>query len=88
MTTVRLREWRGVKPVTGPSGLGITAQLRTSGPDERVLEVVAAHLGRLWRADLALVSLPQLLDEGVIGELRRQARRDRHMVVCIGCIAQ
>jgi hypothetical protein len=38
--------------VAGPSGVAITAQLRTRGPDERVLDVVAAHLGRLRRADL------------------------------------
>ena len=30
MTAVKLREWRGVKPVPGPSGAAITTRLRTT----------------------------------------------------------
>ena len=56
MTAVKLREWRKVKPVAGPCGVAITTRLRTTPDDERVRELVAAHLGRLRRADLARVS--------------------------------
>lgn len=50
MTAVKLRQWRGVKPVAVPGGVAISTRLRTSGEDERVLDAVAAHLGRLRRA--------------------------------------
>jgi hypothetical protein len=53
VTAVRLREWRGVKPVAGPSGVAITTRMRTTPDDERVLDQVAEHLGGLRRADLA-----------------------------------
>ena len=49
----RLREWRGVKPVAGPSGVSIATRLRTTAEDEFVLDAVADHVGRLRRADLA-----------------------------------
>jgi hypothetical protein len=53
VTTHKLRQWRGVKPVAYPTGVAITARLRTSTDDEFVLDQVAAHLGGLRRADLA-----------------------------------
>ena len=34
VTAVRLREWRGVKPVAGPCGMAITTRLRTTLEDE------------------------------------------------------
>lgn len=45
VTAVKLREWRGVKPVAAPAGVAITTRLRTSPEDERVLDLVAEHLG-------------------------------------------
>ena len=45
--------------------------------DERVLDLVAEHLGRLRRADLAAVSRPEPLDPALDGAARREARRDR-----------
>jgi hypothetical protein len=74
---VRLREWRGVKPVAGPAGVAITTRLRITPEDERVLDLVAQHLGGLRRADLAAVTWPEPLDPAIDGEGRRQARRDR-----------
>ncbi len=59
MTAVKLREWRGVKPVAGPAGVAISTRLRTTPEDERVLDLVAEHLGGLRRADLAAVSRPR-----------------------------
>ena len=41
MTAVKLREWRGVKPVPGPSGAAITTRLRITPADESVLDAVA-----------------------------------------------
>jgi hypothetical protein len=55
VTAVKLREWRGVKPVAGPLGVAITTRLRTTRADKHVLDLVAEHLGRLRRADLARV---------------------------------
>jgi IS605 OrfB family transposase len=55
---VRLREWRGVKPVAGPSGAAITTRLRTTPADDRVLDAVSGHLGPLRCADLARVCRP------------------------------
>ncbi len=77
VTAVRLREWRGVKPVAGPAGAAITTRLQTTPDDERVLDLVAEHLGTLRRADLAAVTRPQPLDPTIDGEAKRQARRDR-----------
>jgi IS605 OrfB family transposase len=77
MTAVRLRQWRGVKPVAGPAGVAITTRLHTTPEDDRVLDLVAEHLGRLRRADLAAVTRPQPLDPAMDGEAERQARRDR-----------
>jgi hypothetical protein len=77
VTAVRLREWRGVKPVAGPAGVAITTRLRITPEDERVLDLVAQHLGGLRRADLAAVTWPQPLDPAIDGEARRQVRRDR-----------
>ncbi|HYR17346.1 MAG TPA: hypothetical protein VEQ67_24495, partial [Mycobacterium sp.] len=62
MTAVRLREWRGVMRVAGPSGVAISTRLRITPGDERVLDLVAEHLGRLRRADLARVSRSLALD--------------------------
>jgi len=76
MTAVRLREWRGVKPVAGPSGAAITTRLRITAADEAVLDAVAEHLGRLRRADLAEVCRPAVLAAGLGEAGRREARRD------------
>jgi hypothetical protein len=51
--------------------------LRTSADDERVLDLVAEHLGRLRRADLASACRPQPYAAGLDTDARRQARRDR-----------
>jgi hypothetical protein len=77
VAAVRLREWRGVKPVAGPRGVAITTRLRTTPEDERVLDLIAQHLGGLRRADLAAVTRPQPLDPTIDGEAKRQRRRDR-----------
>jgi hypothetical protein len=74
---VTLREWRGVSPVAAPSGVAISTRLRTTAADERVLDLVAQHMGRLRRADLARVVRPALLDPTLDGEQRRSARRGR-----------
>ena len=74
---VKLREWRGVKPVAGPSGAAISTRLRTTPADERVLDLVAEHLGGLRRADLAVVTRPEAMDPTVDGAAKRQARRER-----------
>ena len=76
MTAVKLREWRGVKPVPGPSGAAITTRLRTTPEDDTVLDAVAGHLGRLRRADLAHVCRPVPPGPSLEDEARRQARRD------------
>ena len=76
MTAARLREWRGVKPVPGPSGAAITTRLRTTPEDEAVLDAVAGHLGRLRRADLAHVCRPVPPAPGLDDAGKRQARRD------------
>jgi hypothetical protein len=77
VTAMKLREWRGVKPVAGPAGVAITTRLRTSPEDEDVLDLVAEHLGRLRRADLASVTRPRPVDPALDGAAKRQARRDR-----------
>ena len=41
VTVEQLREWRGVTPVAGPSGVAITTRLPTAAEDEFVLDVVA-----------------------------------------------
>ena len=53
VTAVRLREWRGVKQVAAPAGVAIVTRIPTTPADEHVLNLVATHLGRLRRADLA-----------------------------------
>ena len=53
MSEYALREWRGVKPVAAPTGTSATTRLRTSDRDEKVLNAVADHMGRLRRTDLA-----------------------------------
>jgi len=77
MTAVALRQWRGVKPVAGPSGVAISTRLRTTADDERVLDLVAEHLGTLRRADLAGVCRPVAVNPGLDGEAKRRVRRDR-----------
>lgn len=77
VTAVRLREWRGVRPVAGPSGVAINTRLRTSPEDEHVLDLVAEHLGRLQRADLAAVVRPEPVDHAIGRDAKRQIRRHR-----------
>jgi hypothetical protein len=77
VTVKRLREWRGVKPVAGPSGVTIATRLRTTAEDEFVLDAVADHVGRLRRADLAAVCRPEPLAAGLESDARRQLRRER-----------
>jgi len=72
----KLRQWRGVKPVADPTGVAITARLRTSADDEFVLDQVAAHLGGLRRADLAATAHRPTPDPRLSTEQRRQVRRD------------
>ena len=42
-----------------------------------MLDLIAEHLGKLRRADLAAVTRPDPLDPAMDGEAKRQARRDR-----------
>ena len=77
MTARPLRPWRGVKPVGDPTGVAISARLRTTPDEERVLDLVAAHLGRLRRTDLAAAARPEPVDSGLDGEERRAVRRGR-----------
>jgi hypothetical protein len=77
VTASKLREWRGVKPVAGPSGVAISTRLRTTPEEERVLDLVAEHLGGLRRADLARVCHPVPFDRNLDAVATRQARRDR-----------
>jgi len=72
MTAVRLREWRGVKPVPGPSATAVATRLRVTATDEAVLDAVAGHLGRLRRADLAAASRPSLPGHGLDAVGQRQ----------------
>jgi len=72
----KLREWRGVKPVAAPSGVAITTRLHTTPADDHVLNLVAGHLGRLRRADLAAVSSPPP-GPGLDAEGRKKDRKDR-----------
>jgi hypothetical protein len=76
MTAVKLREWRGVKPVPRPSGAAITTRLRTTPEDDSVLDAVAGHLGRLRHADLAHVCRPVPPGLSLDDEAQRAARRD------------
>jgi hypothetical protein len=64
VTAVKLREWRGVKPVAGPFGVAITTRIRTTPGDGYVLDLVAQHVGKLRRADLAQVTEPQPVGSG------------------------
>jgi IS605 OrfB family transposase len=77
VTAVKLREWRGVKPVAAPGGVAITTRLRTTPEDESVLDLVAEHLGSLRREDLGRVCRPVPLDPSLDGAANRQVRRDR-----------
>jgi hypothetical protein len=77
VSEVRLREWRGVKPVAGPCGVAITTRLRTTPADERVLDLVAEHLGGLRRADLASITRPDRVDSAIGDAAKRQVRRTR-----------
>jgi hypothetical protein len=77
MTAAKLREWRGVKAVAGPSGVAISTRLRTTPADEHVLDQIAAHLGKLRRADLARVSHPVPFVSSLDSKAKGQARRDR-----------
>jgi len=77
MTGRPLRPWRGVKPVAAPSGVAISTRLRTTPDEERVLDLVAGHLGQLRRADLAAVARPEPMDSGLDDQQRRSVRRGR-----------
>jgi IS605 OrfB family transposase len=88
MTAPRLRQWRGVKPVAGPSGVAITTRLRTTAADEVVLDAVAGYVGWLRRADLARVVRPEPLSGGLDVDGRRQERRDRLNTRKAGLTAQ
>jgi hypothetical protein len=79
VTARKLREWRGVKPVAGAAGVAITTRLHTTPEDERVLDLVAEHLGRLRRADLAAVTQPETLDSVMDDAAELQARRRRRL---------
>jgi hypothetical protein len=65
-----------VKPVAAPAGVAINTRLRTCADDELVLDLVAGHLGRLRRADLAATSQREPVDPRLSTQERRQARRD------------
>jgi IS605 OrfB family transposase len=77
MTARKLREWRGVKLAAAPSGAAAVTRLRTTPADDQVLNLIAAHLGRLRRADLAAASRPAPFPPGLDAGQLRQARRDR-----------
>jgi IS605 OrfB family transposase len=77
VTARKLRHWRGVKPVAGPCGVAITTRLVTTAGEDVVLDLVAEHLGRLRRADLARVSRPVAVGPGRDDDARRRVRRDR-----------
>ncbi|HZN82885.1 MAG TPA: hypothetical protein VFC01_24880 [Mycobacterium sp.] len=77
MAAVKLRQWRGVKPVGGPAGVAITTRFATTPEDERVLDLVADHQGRVRRADLATVARPEPMVPTHNATAQRQARRDR-----------
>ena len=77
MTSRKLRSWRGVKPVAAPRGVAMTTRLATTPDDDQVLDVIAAHVGRLRRADLARVVRPVGVDPSLDGDAKRQVRRDR-----------
>ncbi|HEX9497883.1 MAG TPA: hypothetical protein VF926_05750 [Mycobacterium sp.] len=66
-----------MKPVAGPCGVAITTRLWTTPDDEHVLDLVAEHLGRLRRADLARVCHPVPLDPNLDGRAKLLVRRDR-----------
>jgi predicted transcriptional regulator len=57
--------------------VAITTRLRTTPDDEHVLDLVAEHLGRLRRADLARVCHPAPLDPSLDGRAKLLVRRDR-----------
>ncbi|MBS4729963.1 hypothetical protein MSM1_16990 [Mycobacterium sp. SM1] len=86
MTADKLRAWREVKPAAGPSGVAISTRLRITDEDERVLDLVAEHLGALRRADLAWRSTP--IGPVFDAEARRHARRDRLNTRKAGLTAQ
>ena len=56
---MKLRVWRGVRPVADPSGVAIRTRLRITPEGEVVLDAVATHLGELRRADLPAMCRPQ-----------------------------
>lgn len=70
-----LRQWRGAKPVAAPPGVAITTRLRTTADEDRVLNLVADHLGRLRRTDLVAASRPVSLDVRLDPDARRGVRR-------------
>ena len=77
VAVVKLRQWRGVKPVSGPTGVATTTRFRTTPKDERVLDLVGDHMGRLRRSDLVAVVRPEPLVPTENATAKRQERRDR-----------
>jgi len=61
----------------GSEGVAITTRVATTPDDDQVLDVIAAHVGRLRRADLARVVRPVGVDPSLDGDAKRQVRRDR-----------
>jgi hypothetical protein len=57
--------------------VAVGTRIATAAAEERVLDLVAAHLGRLRRADLAAVSHAEPVDAGLGAEERRAVRRGR-----------
>jgi hypothetical protein len=57
--------------------VAITSRLRTTPQDEQVLDLVADHVGRLRRADLARVCHPVPVDPGLDDAAKRLAHRHR-----------
>jgi IS605 OrfB family transposase len=77
MKAAGLRQWRGVKEVASPSGVTITTRLWTTPTDDNVLNLVADHLGRLRRADLAVRTRPETLGSTLDGTAKHEVRRER-----------
>jgi hypothetical protein len=57
--------------------VAFSTRLPTTPEDDRVLDLVAEHVGRLRRADLATVTRPEPLDPAMDEVAKRQARRER-----------
>jgi hypothetical protein len=58
-------------------GVAISTRSSTTVEDERVIDRVADHLGRLRRSDLVRVCQPVPMEPGIDDAAKRQVRRDR-----------